>query len=637
MYPPVVEHGRDDAEYVNSGRVQKIFGAMSSNDRMEILRVLNSKGALQFSELKATTGFKTKRESGKFSYHLRTLRKLALVNHNTSGARYGITNLGRWALKLHAQMEEHSIMDSGHIHVRTSQQSIEEFNPTKITNSLVREGRLPIESAQKITDEVEARIHKYKITHLTGPLIRDIANMILIEEGHEDYRNNMNRIGVPAHDVYKMINNTNGGSAKSLMMDVGENVFTEYALSNILPRDVTDMHMRGYIHISNLHRWSLMPDTTFANVSAILNEDWYPRNRMPTGDTTLRLATALQEIAEETSQECVVSGFAQIDIDGSDVYDMLVFMHEDRRGPTISLGVPLSWDRAADVIDAYYKYTRIIPRSRVGLVLDPDGQDIDKFAKSLAAISAQGGSISIYTGQTGSNGITGATPLTSAKMHAVGVNLPRLARESGQDESYLRVKLAMHIDSVTMALENRWKDVSDMTSHGMNPFLKKTLGQNRTESLGITLNLVGLKEAIYDIMGYADKEAHKVAMRVINTAARRVVKNDRYLNLPVTICMSASPGSGRLVELDEARYGRTSVPKLVHDRQYTQGSVIDVRDVSTIDDCIPLNTGEMGEALKGGLQTCLHIHQDTATTDIEESIKSMTGRFGFTIIKHGSS
>ena len=54
-----------------SKRVRMIFSVMASPNRIDILRILNSKGPLTYSELKSLAGFESKKESGKFAYHLR--------------------------------------------------------------------------------------------------------------------------------------------------------------------------------------------------------------------------------------------------------------------------------------------------------------------------------------------------------------------------------------------------------------------------------------------------------------------------------------------------------------------------------------------------------------------------------------
>ena len=50
-----------------SKRVRMIFSVMASPNRIDILRILNSKGPLTYSELKSLAGFKSKKESDKFA------------------------------------------------------------------------------------------------------------------------------------------------------------------------------------------------------------------------------------------------------------------------------------------------------------------------------------------------------------------------------------------------------------------------------------------------------------------------------------------------------------------------------------------------------------------------------------------
>ena len=54
-----------------SKRVRMIFSVIASPNRIDILRMLYSKGPLTYSELKSLAGFKSKKESGKFAYHFR--------------------------------------------------------------------------------------------------------------------------------------------------------------------------------------------------------------------------------------------------------------------------------------------------------------------------------------------------------------------------------------------------------------------------------------------------------------------------------------------------------------------------------------------------------------------------------------
>ena len=72
-------YAKDDGRLQStSKRVRMIFSVMASPNRIDISRILNSKGPLTYSELKSLAGFKSKKESGKFAYHLRKLLRQSL-------------------------------------------------------------------------------------------------------------------------------------------------------------------------------------------------------------------------------------------------------------------------------------------------------------------------------------------------------------------------------------------------------------------------------------------------------------------------------------------------------------------------------------------------------------------------------
>ena len=159
--------------YRTSKRVRTIYSVIASSNRLDILRILNAKGPLSYSELKTLAGFKSKKESGKFAYHLRKLVKQLLVTLNRSERRYTVTNLGRLILNLTRQIAEQSVIESGKIYVRTSKEMMEEFKPDKILQALVKEAGMPVDLAQKMTSEAEARLYKFQTSYLTAPLIRE--------------------------------------------------------------------------------------------------------------------------------------------------------------------------------------------------------------------------------------------------------------------------------------------------------------------------------------------------------------------------------------------------------------------------------------------------------------------------------
>ena len=307
-----------------SKRVRMIFSVMASPNRIDILRILNSKGPLTYSELKSLAGFKSKKESGKFAYHLRKLLRQSLVALNKSERRYTITNLGKLVLSLARQIEERSIIERGKMYVRTSHESIEEFNSHKIIQSLVREGSLPLELAQKITEEVENRIYKYQTTYLTGALIREMVNSVLLEHGHEEYRNKLARLGLPVYDVQDMLSKVDiiDNGTPGLLSTIGQKVFAEHLLTNTLPKDIADSHLSGDLHITSPGTWSLVPDTIFVNVKELIDDGidlggkYLAVSRIASikdlDDLVSSLSTIILLISREASQEIVMDGLVQL-------------------------------------------------------------------------------------------------------------------------------------------------------------------------------------------------------------------------------------------------------------------------------------------------------------------------------------
>jgi ribonucleoside-triphosphate reductase len=110
------------------------------------------------------------------------------VSLNKAERRYTITNLGKLVLSLARQIEERSIIESGKLYVRTTKPSIEEFDSNKIIQSLVREANMPLELANKITEEVENKIYKIQTSYLTSSLIRETTNSVLVDHGYDEYR-----------------------------------------------------------------------------------------------------------------------------------------------------------------------------------------------------------------------------------------------------------------------------------------------------------------------------------------------------------------------------------------------------------------------------------------------------------------
>ena len=154
--------------------------------------------------------------------------------------------------------------------VRTSDGYMLDWDRQAIVKQLIKETKLSekfygipaidMEDAAGIAKETEKRIKLMDVKFLSGPLVREIVNVILLENHHQEWRNISTRIGTPVYDAY-MIDMGNGFEAKE-NANLQENAETshkkkadkiskeQYLLS--LPSHLSDAHLNGDIHIHDL-------------------------------------------------------------------------------------------------------------------------------------------------------------------------------------------------------------------------------------------------------------------------------------------------------------------------------------------------------------------------------------------------
>ena len=639
-----------------SKRVRMIFSVMASPNRIDILRILNSKGPLTYSELKSLAGFKSKKESGKFAYHLRKLLRQSLVALNKSERRYTITNLGKLVLSLARQIEERSIIESGKMYVRTSHDSIEEFNSHKIIQSLVREGSLPLELSQKITEEVENRIYKFQTTYLTGSLIREMVNNVLLEHSYEEYRNKLARLGMPVFDVKEMFTNVenNQNGAEDLLFNTGKNVLAEYLLTNSLPKDVADSHLSGDLHITNPGIWSLMPDVVFLNLKELIDEGLQLGgkslnvSRVPQpktlDDLSVLLPMILSLIAKEASQEVVIDEFptvlGKISKNLKDIEENLLRIFKlsstsisyDKSPTVISFRLPLSADQkiVKSILSAYKSYLEITPLSKIGLVIDYEKGKISEISDVLSTIISIGGNVIFSKGSCSTNGILKAEEKhigTSIKLGSLTINLPRLAFESNKDETYFRARLALLIKPAIDSMILRKKDISDLTRRGINPLLSKNTQFMQKNSMSLILNLVGLNEAVFSILGHKDdKEGRAILYKVLQTAVDVALKKGKESGVNVTVAMVETDGISRFTTLDSEKYGKNSVQNSTSSGLYSQGFSIDpakLKELTAKNELIQ-GSNNISKILNGGLLLKVNFDKKTKSGDIKSAIEKIS-------------
>ncbi len=582
-------------------RVRTIYSVIASPNRLDILRILNSKGPLSYSELKTLAGFKSKKESGKFAYHLRKLVKQTLISLNRAERKYTVTSLGRLVLNLTRQIEEQSMLESGKLYVRSSRQAMEEFNADKILQSLVKEAGMPVELAQKIASETEARVYKFQTAYLTAPLIREIVNSILVEHGFEEYRHKLTRLGLPVYDVTELIVRAGDGmeSLDYVLNTTWGKVFSEYAILTKLPRDVSDAHLSGDIHISNLGAWTLMPDTLYFDLNALYSNPInlgskisnVPRlGAIKSFDSALEtleiLADVLsREVSHEVCFDNVVQYLCKLYAPRSQDEQVKLFSKLFAtlsavtssglaRSISFRIGEPAKDEDVSaqmelrdSLLTAYAKYASLVPLPPVNLVVNP-GKYMDRhIVERISQIVSAGGDIAlesegkfVFSGYR-IDSISGnpKSPVDGlALLHNLTINLPRLSYESNKDETYFRAKLALLLQTAINALVTRKELVRDSLKRGLLPAVSQLPVVSSIEDLPLVVNLVGLHEAVSSLVGEKeDSLRREIALKTLETASKVASEKAGKLNQRAFVSMVHGKGFRRLSDIDSERYGRS--------------------------------------------------------------------------------
>ncbi|MCC7553894.1 MAG: anaerobic ribonucleoside-triphosphate reductase [Methanobacteriaceae archaeon] len=149
--------------------------------------------------------------------------------------------------------------------VRTSRDTIESFDMSRIANTLVEETGASQETAFEIASDVWKELKKLNVEYLTAPMIREMVNTKLVEFGLEDLRSRYTRLGIPVYNITSLIEDGSRENAnmihnpESIHKHVADEALKQYALLKMLPSHLADAHMAGDIHIHDLEFFAGRP------------------------------------------------------------------------------------------------------------------------------------------------------------------------------------------------------------------------------------------------------------------------------------------------------------------------------------------------------------------------------------------
>lgn len=634
-------------------RVRMIFSVMASPNRIDILRILNSKGPLTYSELKSLAGFKSKKESGKFAYHLRKLLRQSLVALNKAERRYTITNLGKLVLSLARQIEERSIIESGKMYVRTSRHSIEEFNSNRITQSLVREANMPLEQAHKITEEVENKVYKFQTVYLTSSLIRETVNSILIEHGYEEFRSKLARLGIPGSDISDMFNNPlySRNGVEGILSETSLAVFSENLLFNMLPKDITDMHLAGELNISNTGLWNLMPDTVFIDTRNIIENGLNFKGKylnvsrvkpiQTLDDITAVLPVLVSVLSREASREVILDSFVSTisnKIQGGDediesafsrafISSSISRSYSSSGFPVITFPISIEGGSITrSVLAAYLRYLDYTPIPTIALSLVGNDQDSLRANTDLIGnIVKHGGILSVSKNYRSHIGIV-KTELDQksssvVSLESLAINLPRLAYQSNKDETYFRARLALMIKPAISSLLARKNSILEMIRREMLPVMANITQMMQLSKMNLVINLTGIRESVYNILGH-EFDGEEIIQKVLHTAVEVASDQGKLAgDDSIRIAMITDDSNTRLASLDSEKYGNLS-HQAGNDsmiKSYSQGLLINGRDLLSNSGPIIESSNSIDKLLNGGVSLNVEI-SDLTENELKDCI-----------------
>ena len=543
---------------------------------------------------------------------------------------------------------------------------MEEFKPDKILQALVKEAGMPVDLAQKMTSEAEARLYKFQTSYLTAPLIREIVNALLIEHGYEEYRHKLTRIGLPIHDVTQMLKQStrSDNGVSSLVTQTSKEVFSEYLLLNQLSRDVTDAHLSGDIHISNLGVWGLKPDTIFVNLSSLPTQGIKIKGKLLSSvkinkaenfsDSIANMVLLTTELSKEINVEIAYNNFIDyitsfVDNKMSSSKDSLIQMFKmisqvvsDDTSPFVSINLNVQKNSKIDdkqltklhklILESYEEYIQTIAIPKITLILPLSNSQNTEISKKVLTIIKKGGYIAINADTKNNFSYTGINKSMIKNsaggniiLHAVSINLPRLAYESNKDDTYFRAKVNLILKTAISALSTRREIIDDMTGKGLLPLLNINTGIISSQKIPLVINFTGLDEAIYSLLGTksSSKERGKLAGKIIDTAMEEITNSGKRLGEEFGLSSIVDDSAKRFANIDIEKFGKARVINKANSREYQQSIILDLDEQEKIDEM----NGYISK-FKGGYS----VYIDTSNSTIknfQEMTNKISKKVGF--------
>jgi anaerobic ribonucleoside-triphosphate reductase len=138
-------------------------------------------------------------------------------------------------------------------------EGISQWSKGRLIGALITEAEMPREAAEEIAGGVERRVFASGLTHITTGLIRELVAGELLERGWVQAHHSLGALGLSRHDIAKVLAarpldawDEPAGAAQRVRPSVAGALLRKFALEDIVPDGVGELHRSGDLHIEDL-------------------------------------------------------------------------------------------------------------------------------------------------------------------------------------------------------------------------------------------------------------------------------------------------------------------------------------------------------------------------------------------------
>lgn len=166
----------------------------------------------------------------------------------------------RESLKVRKKVENHESTTDLSLLVSTpTSENIFPWDRQKIIQALVKEAELPLNVSTKIAKAVEKKIVDLSLSEISTSLIRELVDNELFARGYEHKWRKQKIIGMPTFDLKQLFfskskenSNIGNNNPEAINLTIAENTIKQYMLQEVFSKEVSNAHLKGWIHIHDL-------------------------------------------------------------------------------------------------------------------------------------------------------------------------------------------------------------------------------------------------------------------------------------------------------------------------------------------------------------------------------------------------